>query len=353
MNIFNRILKVNRKDRFDTRKLGQIRCDRNEKVSDWDKNIINKISKNITKQEFTSYFNPKSINDISKRVSKYLGVSNENFCYFHGGDSVIRDFIIFNYRKNLTACINDHNYQMYDVYLNSLKIRFKKVRYLYNEKNINLFNLDKQQLYKLIPKADIIFYTNPNQISNFDIKLDEFEKFLKRWKTKKFFIDESYYGFGHVSFINLVKKYKNLYILRSATKSLGMAPHRIGFLISHKENIKKFKYLQTPYPLSIYSGKILDFFLKNRKLIKEYQQSVRLGREYLVKKLRQKGYKVNNSMGNCIFLKFDRKKNMNKFFNYLKKNNFITKKSVLDNKYFIRITCDKKQIMQKILNIVK
>ena len=48
------------------------------------------------------------------------------FCYFHGGVSVIRDFIIFNYRKNLTACINDYNYQMYDVYLNSLKIRFKK-----------------------------------------------------------------------------------------------------------------------------------------------------------------------------------------------------------------------------------
>ena len=86
-----------------------------------------------------------------------------------------------------------------------------------------------------------------------------------------------------------------------------MASHRIGFLISHKENIKNLNTCKH-HIHCLYILENFRFFLKNRKLIKEYQQSVRFGREHLVKKLRQKGYKVNNSMGNSIFLNLIEKK---------------------------------------------
>ncbi len=349
MFIFNKILKIARKNRFDTRGPKQIRCDRNEKVSDWNQNIINKIYKNISRHEFTAYFDQKKINIITKKVSKYLDISVENFSYFHGGDSVIRDFILFYYRKNLVTSMNDLNYQMYDVYFKSLKIKFKKIKYLYDQKNINLFRFDKVQFHKIIPKVDIVFYTNPNQVSNSDFDLKEFERIVRKWKNKIFFIDESYYGFGHISFIRLVKKYKNIYILRSATKSLGMAPHRVGFLISHKINIKKFKILQTPYPLSLFSGKVLEFFLNNIKLIKRYKSNVIMGREFLCKKLRQKKFKVNNSLGNSINIQFKTKVDMQKKFNLLKRNNIITKQVVIYKKFYLRITCGEIGIMKKIL----
>lgn len=349
MSIFNTILNINRKNRFDNRKKNQIRCDRNEKVTDWNKKIIDQICNEITPQEFTAYFNPNKINRINKKLSNNLKISDKNFCYFHGGDSVIRDFIIFNYKKNLRACINDLNYQMYDVYLKSLKIKLKKIRYIYDKKNTNLYSLDKKNLYKTIPKVDLIFFTNPNQVSNYDLNLHEFEKILRKWKNKIFFIDESYFGFGHVSFINFAKKYKNIYILRSATKTFGMAPHRIGFLISHKENIKKFKVFQTPYPLSLFSGKILEYFLKNMELIKNYQLNVKKGRDFLCEGLRKKGFRVNNSLGNSINIEFDNKINMQKKYRLLKKNNIITKQNVYYKKFYLRITCDQINVVKKIL----
>ena len=349
MFIFNKILKIARKNRFDTRSPKQIRCDRNEKVSDWNQNIINRIYKNISTHEFTSYFDQKKIDNITKKVSRYLGVSAENFSYFHGGDSVIRDFILFYYRKNLSTVLNDLNYQMYDVYFKSLDIKFQKIKYLYNKNSINLFKFDKDQFCKIIPKVDIVFYTNPNQVSNSDFDIKEFERIVRKWKNKIFFIDESYYGFGHISFIKLVKKYKNIFILRSATKSLGMAPHRIGFLISHKNNIKKFKVLQTPYPLTLFSGKVLEFFLNNIKLIKKYQSDVRDGRDFLSKKLRQKNYRVNNSLGNSINIQFKNKKSRQKKYNLLKTKNIITKPTEIYKNFYLRITCDKVDIMKKIL----
>ena len=48
MSIFNTILKTKRNDRYDNRGIDQIRCDRNEKVSDWDQYTINKIYKTIS-----------------------------------------------------------------------------------------------------------------------------------------------------------------------------------------------------------------------------------------------------------------------------------------------------------------
>ncbi len=349
MNIFNRIFKTKREDRYDNRRINQIRCDRNEKVSDWEQYIINKIYKTISKREFTAYFNQKKINNISLKVARYLNISVENFCYFHGGDSVIRDFILFNYKKNLSTCINDLNYQMYDVYLDSLKIKLKKIKYIYDYNSLNLFYFDKEQFYKTIPEVDIIFHTNPNQVSNLDFTVNEFEKILKKWKRKIFFIDESYHGFGHTSLISLVKKYKNIYVLRSVTKSFGMAPHRIGFLIGHKNNILKFKAFQTPYPLSLFSGKILEYFLKNMKLIKNYQLNVRKGRDFLCEGLRKKGFRINNSLGNSINIEFDNKINMKKKYHLLMKKNIITKQNVYYKKFYLRVTCDERKVMKKIL----
>ena len=349
MSIFNRILKTTRIDRYDDRNNNQFRCDRNEKVLDWTPNIINKIYKTISKREFTSYFDQKKINIISKKISKFLGISTKNFCYFHGGDSVIRDFILFNYKKNLSACINDLNYQMYDLYSQSLNIKLRKIKYVYDKKDLNLFHLDKSQFHNTIPKTDIIFYTNPNQVSNQDFKIKEFEKILKKWKNKIFFIDESYFGFGHNSFLNLIKRYKNIYILRSITKSFGLAPHRVGFLISHEENIKKFKTLQTPYPLSLFSGKIIEYFLDNKKIILKYQTNVRKGREFLCKILRNKGYNVNNSLGNSINVEFKNKTYMKKKYQLLKRNNIITKPIKVYNNFYLRITCDEVQLMRKII----
>ena len=349
MSIFNKIIKIKRSDRFDTRRIDQIRCDRNEKVTNWNQNILNKIYKTISNREFTSYFDQKKISSISLKVANYLGVTKENFCYFHGGDSVIRDFILFNYKQNLSASINDLNYQMYEVYAKSLKIKLIKTKYLFNKKNPNLFNLDKTNFLKVIPKVDIIFFTNPNQISNFDFNIKEFEKIIIKWKKKIFFIDESYFGFGHKSFINLVKNHKNIYILRSVTKSLGMAAHRIGFLVSHKENIKKFKVMQTPYPLSLYSGKILEYFLDNFKLIKSYNKNVQLGRDFFSKNLRKKGYILNNSFGNSVNIFFKNKKEMQKKYDLLKEKKIITKPTNYYKNFYLRVTCDNIGLMKKIL----
>ena len=350
MSIINNIRSIPREDRIDDRPLKFIRADRNEKVDNWEKKIINRIFRSINSREFTAYFNPLVIKKILSKYAKYLGVTLSNICVFNGGDAVIREFILFNFKKNLKVGINDYNYQMYNVYFKLLNIKCYKVNYIFSKNFFNLFEFNKKKFYELLPKVDIFFLTFPNQISNEDFTLNEFNKILKKYKNKKFFIDESYYGFGHKSFIKLVKKNKNIFILRSITKTLGLAPHRIGFLIANKDSLKKYKNFQTPYQLSIFSGKILDFFMKNLDLIKKYQSEVVKSRDVIVNKLRKKGYFINNPKSNFINILLS-KKEKDQVVKKSKKNKFIFKVSKISNKLFIRITFGKYKTMKKILNI--
>lgn len=50
-------------------------------------------------------------------------------------------------------------------------------------------------------------------------------------------MDECYYGIGNQTALSLLKKHQNIIILRSFSKTLGLAGLRFGFAISHKQNI--------------------------------------------------------------------------------------------------------------------
>lgn len=350
-NIVNSIKNIKRKDRIDNRPTNFIRADRNEKVDNWEKKILDQIHKSITPREFTAYLNPTVLKKILHKYAKYTEINPKNICIYNGGDPVIREFIIFNFKKNLKVGVNHYNYQMYDVYFNLLKIKPYKVGYNFSKNFYNLFQFNKKNFFKILPKIDIFFFTFPNQISNEDFTVDEFNKILKKNKNKIFFIDESYYGFGHNSFIKLIKKNKNLFILRSITKTFGLAPHRVGFLIANKDSIKKYRNFQTPYPLSIFSVKLLSFFTDNFNLIIKYQKEVIDSRELIVKKLRKRGYFINNPKSNFINVLINNQKEKNYFLKKAKIMKYIFKVNNFSNKIFIRITFGKLKTMKRILNI--
>jgi histidinol-phosphate aminotransferase len=349
LNILKKIKRTREEDNRNF-KLG-IRSDRNEKVENWPQKLFKKIFNKISNHEFTSYYNTKELFDLENQVAKYFNIKTSNFIINHGGDGIIKEFLLVNYKKNLKILINSNNYGMYKVYFKGLNIKFFEIPYKVNLAEKNLFNLDKSYLNKKIKHCDAFFFTNPNVVSNFDLIQKDIENFCKKYSKKLFFIDESYNGFGHFSFINLIKKYKNIYILRSATKSFGLASARVGFLISHQENIKSFKALQTPYPVSLFSGKCLKFFLDNKKIINSYNRSVINGREYFCRRLEKMKYFVNNNKGLSVLINFKSKKNLNKTYENLLKKNIYTKKIQVNSYNFLRVTCAPKKTMKKILNI--
>ncbi len=346
----NILKKIKRSREQDNRNFKSgIRSDRNEKVENWPLKIFKKIFKKIKTHEFTAYYNTDELSLIESKIAKHYKVAKDNLIINHGGDGVIKEFLLINYRKKMRVIINSNNYGMYKVYFKGLNIKFFEVPYKISFNNKNLFNLDKNYLHKNIKRSHIFFFTNPNVVSNSDLSINEMSKLCKKYPNKLFFIDESYNGFGQTSFLSLIKKYKNIFILRSLTKSFGLASSRVGFLISHKDSMKPFKSLQTPYPLSLFAGKCLKFFLDNKSLVNTYNLSVMKGKKYFCRELRNKKYLVNDGKGLSVLIYFSAPTLLKKKYKDLLRNKIYTKIIDVNNKKFIRVTCAPKNIMKKVL----
>jgi histidinol-phosphate aminotransferase len=94
------------------------------------------------------------------------------------------------------------------------------------------------RLNEQIPDANIIYFSTPNLPIGYVIKKSHIIESIKKYPTKLFIFDEAYYEYGgEESYSNLVNDYKNVIVTRTFSKTFALAGARIGYIISHKDNI--------------------------------------------------------------------------------------------------------------------
>ena len=150
---FDLINKISRNYYGDNRHPDGIRCDRNEKVEDWDKSLFNEIFNKINKTELTSY--PKTqFDELYNNLSNYLDVEKNSIYISNGSDCIIRDFFIMYNKKLKNIAILEDTYGMYNVYPKLFDMKIHTIPYLIDENsNDNICKLNKKILYE---KLDLI-----------------------------------------------------------------------------------------------------------------------------------------------------------------------------------------------------
>lgn len=344
-------LNIERISFIDNRKINSIRMDRNEKVVDYNPEIFQNIFKNIEKYEFTSY--PKdNFTTTYNKIIDYLNINMENLTIHLGADDVIREiFLMFNDKIKVVGIL-EHTYGMYKVYSNLFKKNIVEIPYIIDLNNDinNICKLDKQYLDKVIMNLDIIFFVNPNQVSNNDLSLTDIENYCNKYKNKLFIIDEAYYGFGNFSCLELIKKYKNIFIIRSFSKTFGLASIRLGLLIGNKISMKPFQKIQPIYSMNLFTAKICNYFIDNINLVNDYNNEVIKGREWFVEKLRINNYKVIDPLTLSVIIVFNNSETCDYIYDKCIENLFYIKKININNFKCLRITCAPKYLMKQLYN---
>ena len=154
------------------------------------------------------------------------------------------------------------SYGMYEVFSKIFKTKFIKINY-----NLKSLKLNKKELEKQINKKPrILILPNPNQPIEDYLDQDYLKKITLMCKKNRVIlvVDEAYFMFGSQSSINLANKNKNLIILRSFSKSFGLPSIRLGFMISHSENIKFFDLYRLTYESNYLTDSVANYFLKRK-----------------------------------------------------------------------------------------
>jgi len=173
------------------------------------------------------------------------------------------------------------------------------------------FDLDIEEIFRVIKKhkPKLIFLSSPNNPTGNCFSPGKILKILE-FTSSPFnplslvVIDEAYQAFSEKkSFLSLLKKYKNLIILKTLSK-IGLAGLRVGFIIADSKIIKEVNKVRLPFNLNILSQRLTIEILKNKKQLQSFIASIISERKRLFREMEKiKGIRPYPSEANFILFR--------------------------------------------------
>ena len=290
-------------------RLGFLRLDKNERVSKFSSNFIKLFKKRLSSEHLNAY---PEIYNFYKLLSKLHFINKNYFLATAGIDSGLRN------------CIE-------------------------------LFG-NKKKLFKNINKnTSLIVISNPNSPTGTVLSVNEISNILTLAKKHniKVVIDEAYYGFCKITAVSLVKKFKNLIVLRTFSKAFGLAGLRVGYIATHPNNIKIFENIKAMYEVNSIAILAANLLLENLDIKNKYLRDVNEGKKILINFFLKKRINFINCEGNFILFTLNKKKKI--FLNKLKKNKIKIAEnfSYKNLKNYSRVTLGPKKEMLNFIKILK
>ena len=133
------------------------------------------------------------------------------------------------------------------------------------------WNNNNPQSFPIAPRTDVLWITNPHNPTGQLWSHSSIEKLLNNYKL--IICDEAFIpltpGGENQSVINLTKNYKNLIVIRSLTKFLGIAGLRIGYAVTNSDRLLKWKEMRDPWPVNTLAINATNMIMKDSKMHKK------------------------------------------------------------------------------------
>lgn len=151
-----------------------------------------------------------------------------------------------------------------------------------------------------------IFIANPNAPTGIVLSVEEIERILVSNPNRVVVVDEAYVDFGAESCVPLTKRYDNLLVTQTFSKSRSMAGARLGFGIGHPEliaDLHTIRYATNPYNVNSMTMTAGVGVLADEDYTRTNCQTIISNREYTACALAKRGFEMTDSKANFIFAK--------------------------------------------------
>ena len=232
---------------------------------------------------------------LTKIAAEKFGVEPEELIFTNGSDEVL-DFAFAAFcDEKSPALFPDITYGFYPVFAKRNGVPYREIP-LRDDLTVDATDY--------LGAKGTVFLANPNAPTGIALPLSEIERIVKSNSARVVVVDEAYVDFGGESALPLIKKYDNLLVTRTFSKSRSLAGGRLGFGFASAAliaDLKKIKYSFNPYNVNSMTaaagvGALLDeeYFLANVKMIAET-------REKTAAALRDLGFFCTPSKANFLF----------------------------------------------------
>ena len=233
--------------------------------------------------------------DLVAAATEILGVAGDEIIFTNGSDEILNFAFMAFCDEYRPAVFPDITYGFYPVFAELNRVPYTEIP-LNPDFTINVGDY--------IGVGKTVFIANPNAPTGIALPLSDIESIVRSNPDNVVVIDEAYVDFGAESAVSLTRRYDNLLVTQSFSKSRSLAGARLGFGIgcpSLIRDLNTIKYSTNPYNVNRMTMAAGIGALTDRKYFADNCRAIEQTREWTSDELRALGFTVLDSKANFVF----------------------------------------------------
>lgn len=288
-----------------------------------------------------------SASALVESLAKFYKVKPENVFVGVGSDDVIAMCFLTFFNSDKPILFPDISYSFYDVWADLYRIPYERPAL---DEDFNIVVED------YLKENGGIIFPNPNAPTGALMGISDVERIVAGNPDVIVIVDEAYIDFGGVSALELTRKYDNLLVVQTFSKSRSMAGMRIGYAIGNEVLIKYLndvKYSFNSYTMNQTSLALGPVVVEDNEYFEETFNKIIKTRERVKVELKELGFTFPDSYSNFIFASHKTVK-AEVIFNKLREKQIFVRyfnKPRIDN--YLRITVGTDEEMDTLIKELK
>lgn len=230
-------------------------------------------------------------------IADYYSVDKDNVVTSNGSDEILAFIFRAFCGKSKGIVFPNVTYGFYKVFAQLFNIGYREIPL---KKDFSIDVSDYENI------SDNVIIANPNAQTGVFLSVENVENLIKQNPERIVVVDEAYVDFGGQTVIPLVKKYKNLIVVQTFSKSRSLAGARVGFCVCDKalaDDIKTVKFSFNPYNLNRLSIVAATEAIKDKDYFVKTTSQIIENRKFTEKELDKLGFETVSSTANFLLTK--------------------------------------------------
>ena len=232
---------------------------------------------------------------LTQELAAYYHLKPSQIFIGVGSDDVLSMSFLTFFNSPKPILFPDITYSFYDVWADLYRIPYKVCPL---DENFDICVEDYMQ------ENGGIIIANPNAPTGVFANVEQIEKIIKANPDVVVIVDEAYIDFGGESCLSLLKKYDNLLVVQTFSKSRSMAGMRIGFAMGNEQLIQYLndaKFSFNSYTMNRTSQCFGVEAVRDDAYFKGCNEKIIATRERVKEELKKMDFIFPDSMTNFIF----------------------------------------------------
>ena len=289
--------KIYRTPESDEIRVGKImRLDHNERTTPFDQEIFDAVWKQITPEEVVAY---PVLGPLYKKLAEFLGVARDHILLCSGSDAGIKNIFEVYVEQGDEVVMLVPSFGMFSVYCDMFGAVQVPVGY-----DPDFYLPVGRITGKINKNTKLVILANPNHTGTVIAEKDLCAIIELAAKFNAIvLVDEAYHHFYKGTMISHVDRYDNLMIVRTFSKAFGIAPLRVGYLISQPPNIQNLRKVKLTFEITSVSAKFAEYLIDHPQICEAYVKDVEEGKNYIKTRCKEFGMEMLPSAANFVFLR--------------------------------------------------